>query len=295
MWQCRENTKLRDTALPPDTRTVLTQDMITRGLPPENPATGAIAHIGGYGNYTAEQLHIAQNIALWGVDAIITSGNSSDAATYDEDVGQSYHDWISPYTGIYGASADTNKFWPAVGPVDNLALLQEFFPLLPNNGRYYEVVYGNVHFFVLNSNTAEPDGNTSVSLQAEWLMAKLALSASPWKVVVLHHSPYSLEADNSVMQWPFETWGAHMVLAGSDWFYERITQGNVPFINNGLGGASILAPTVPTDGRHQYSTLHGAGRITGTPLVLTYELVNIEGTEVDTVTLTKTDAGIVIT
>ena len=38
------------------------------------------------------------------------------------------------------------------------------------------------------------------------------------------------------LQWPFEAWGAHAVLAGHDHLYERVTFGNFPYFVNGLGG-----------------------------------------------------------
>lgn len=37
----------------------------------------------------------------------------------------------------------------------------------------------------------EPDGITADSLQAIWLKKQLALSQAPWKIVYMHHSPYS--------------------------------------------------------------------------------------------------------
>lgn len=86
-----------------------------------------------------------------------------------------------------------------------------------------------------------------------------------------------------------------MVLSGSDFFYERTTVGSVVFINNGMGGRAIVPPTVPTEGRHQYTELHGAGRITATPESLLYEFKAVGGTLIDSVSLTKEDTGIVIT
>jgi hypothetical protein len=40
------------------------------------------------------------------------------------------------------------------------------------------------------------------------------------------------------MRWPFQPWGASLVLAGHDHHYERLVRGNLMFCVNGLGGRS---------------------------------------------------------
>ena len=52
----------------------------------------------------------------------------------------------------------------------------------------------------------------------------LAASTAPWKIVYMHHPPYSSSQHGSTpgMQWPFENWGASLVLTGHDHTYERI-------------------------------------------------------------------------
>ena len=57
--------------------------------------------------------------------------------------------------------------------------------------------------------------------------------------MLLHHPPYSsasLHGSESVMQWPFEAWGADAVLAAHDHTYERLIVGGFPYFVNGLGG-----------------------------------------------------------
>lgn len=77
---------------------------------------------------------------------------------------------------------------------------------------------------------------------------QLAASTATWKLVMLHHSPFSSGSNHGSiarLQWPYQTWGADAVLSGHDHLYERILAGSgFPYMVNGLGGASILASTV---------------------------------------------------
>ena len=58
----------------------------------------------------------------WGVDAIVTVGDNNypdgAAATIDANIGQYYHAYIAPYQGTYGAGAEMNRFFPALGNHD---------------------------------------------------------------------------------------------------------------------------------------------------------------------------------
>lgn len=60
---------------------------------------------------------------------------------------------------------------------------------------------------------------------------------------MLHHAPFSSgssHGSNPRVQWPFQAWGADVVLSGHDHLYERILKtGGFPYFVNGLGGASI--------------------------------------------------------
>ena len=75
-----------------------------------------------------------------------------------------------------------------------------------------------------------------------WLKAALAKSDAPFKVVFMHHPPYSSgqHVDSIRMQWPYAEWGADLVLAGHDHTYERLELGGIIFCVNGLGGNETL-------------------------------------------------------
>ena len=65
---------------------------------------------------------VAALIDRWGVDAIVTAGDNNyldgAAETIDANIGQYYYEFIHPYTGAYGAGADTNRFFPSLGNHD---------------------------------------------------------------------------------------------------------------------------------------------------------------------------------
>ncbi|MFC7668159.1 metallophosphoesterase family protein [Hymenobacter humi] len=133
---------------------------------------------------------------------------------------------------------------------------------LPGNERYYDFARGQVHFFVLNSHPSEPDGITVLSRQAQWLRERLAAAPEPWKVVYFHHAPYSSGEHGStlLLRWPFQDWGASLVLAGHDHHYERLVRGDLVYCVNGLGGRSqynmSIAPIAGS--KFRYNADYGA-------------------------------------
>ncbi|GAA4023224.1 hypothetical protein GCM10022409_03810 [Hymenobacter glaciei] len=206
------------------------------------------AAIGDYGYAGPAEQQVAQLVKNWSPEFIITLGDNNydlgDSTTIDQNIGQYYHEYIHHYRGRYGPSASTNRFFPALGNHDyytrNGEAYRDYFTL-PGNGRYYEFVRGDVHFFAVNSDPHEPDGITTSSVQARWLQAQLAASTARWNVVYLHHAPYSSGAHGGTvaLRWPFREWGASVVLAGHDHHYERLIVDGLPYIVNGLGGRSI--------------------------------------------------------
>ncbi|MBC6988861.1 metallophosphoesterase family protein [Hymenobacter sp. BT491] len=212
------------------------------------------AAIGDYGYAGVPERDVAELVKSWNPEFIITLGDNNYeqglASTIDTNIGQYYHQFIAPYRGSYGPGAAVNQFFPSLGNHDTYtkngeAYLRYFS--LPGNGRYYDFVRGQVHFFVLNSTPDEPDGTSSVSTQAKWLKARLAASKSIWKVVYFHHPPYSSGVHGSTpnMRWPFRAWGASLVVSGHDHHYERLQAGGLVYCVNGLSGRSIYGLTEP--------------------------------------------------
>lgn len=204
------------------------------------------AVIGDYGWGTQPEADVARLVRSWGPDFIITLGDNNypkgEGETIDDHIGAYYADYIGSYRGKHGKGSDTNRFWPSLGNHDLMTArgqpYLDYFTL-PGNERYYDFRIGPVHFFVLNSNTREPDGVKEDSRQALWLQGAMAASTASWQIVYMHHPPYSsgTHGPSRYMQWPFKEWGADLVLSGHDHTYERLEVDGLTYVVNGIGGA----------------------------------------------------------
>lgn len=207
------------------------------------------AIIGDYGKAGIDELNVTNLVKYWNPDFILTTGGNNfdfgEKSTIDENIGQYYHPFIHPYSGVYGNGDTVNRFFPTMDEVDwnqpGAAPYLNYFQL-PENERYYDFVKGNVHFFAVSSDSSEPDGNDVNSVQAKWIKEKLENSAEQWNIVYFHHSPFSSDSDygsSEVMRWPFDEWGATAVISGHNNVYERLYINETPYIVNGLGGKAI--------------------------------------------------------
>ncbi len=254
--------------------------------------TLSFAVIGDYGSAGQALAEVSQLIHNWNPHLIITLGDNNypdgEASTIDQNIGQYFHDFIYPYTGSYGQGADSNRFFPSLGNHDwrtnNAQPYLDYFTL-PGNERYYEFVRGPVHFFALDSDPHEPDGNTATSAQAQWLQEHLATSSAPWRVVYFHHAPFSSGAHGNYtpMQWPFKEWGATVVMAGHDHTYERLVVDSLLYFVNGLGGRSIYNfSDPPVDGsQFRYNGDYGAMLVTANRDSMVFRFYNRKGELID--------------
>ena len=260
--------------------------------------TISVAVIGDYGSEGQALADVSQLIHSWNPDIIITLGDNNypdgEASTIDQNIGQYFHDFISPYQGSYGAGADTNRFFPSLGNhdwrTDNAQPYLDYFTL-PGNERYYDFVWGPVHFFALDSDPHEPDGNTADSPQATWLKERLARSTAPWRVVYFHHAPYSSAAHGNYapMQWPFKQWGASVVMAGHDHTYERLVVDSLLYFVNGLGGRSIygFSSNPLPESQFRYNADYGAMLVTANRDSMVFQFYNRQGELIDRAVLTN--------
>lgn len=256
---------------------------------PEPPVRFAV--IGDYGLAGEGEAQVANLINLWGPDLIITTGDNNypdgEGETIDANIGQYYQQYIYPYRGAYGPGADRNRFFPTLGNHDwntlNAQPYLDYFTL-PGNERYYEYTWGPVHFFAVSSDSREPDGVGRSSPQAKWLQERLAAATLPWKVVYFHQPPFSSGYHGSVdwMRWPFNEWGADLVLTGHDHTYERLEIDELTYIVNGLGGGPIYPFGFPLPGSQiRYNNDHGALLIEATLNQLMGTFISIDGTNSD--------------
>jgi tartrate-resistant acid phosphatase type 5 len=257
-----------------------------------------LAIIGDYGLAGPIEAEVANLVHSWAPDAIATTGDNNypngEARTIDDNIGQYYADFIHPYQGDYGPGAIENHFFPSPGNhdwnSDNLAPYLEYF-MLPGNERYYDVRLEALHLFIIDSDSREPDGVSADSIQARWLQTALTASDAHWKIIVMHHSPYSSGQHGSVkwMRWPFAEWGATAVIAGHDHVYERMMIDGFPYFINGLGGSPnryiFLLPLPGSEVR--FRTAHGAMRLQATSRELLFEFVTVNGEIIDTYRLSS--------
>ncbi len=218
---------------------------------PEPKVLYRFAAIADYGTNDSAERSVAVLAKSWKPDFFITLGDNNyeygQAETIDANIGKYYGEYIGQYHGSFGNGAVQNRFWPSLGnhdwntmPGGSVQPYLDYFPALPNNGRYYDFVIGDVHFFSIDSDKHEPDGITFDSLQGHWLQDRLKAATECYKVVYFHHPPYSSgNPDYTVesMRWPFRDWGADLVLSGHQHQYERMQIDGVTYVVAGLGGA----------------------------------------------------------
>ena len=263
----------------------------------EAPDIFRFAVIGDYGTGEQPEADVVALVKSWNPEFIITTGDNNypngEASTIDQNVGQFFHEFIYPYQGGNGDGALENRFFPSLGNHDWYAEdaqpYLDYFAL-PGNERYYEFIWGPVHFFVLDSDTHEPDGADINSTQAAWLQSQMEVSDYPWKVVYMHHPPYSSGLHGSIerMQWPYAEWGADVVISGHDHIYERISRDGITYFVNGLGGRSKYLFFGTMEGSQvRYNQDYGAMLVEASDTRIRFQFINRQGVQIDAFELTQ--------
>ncbi|MBK8443446.1 MAG: metallophosphoesterase [Sphingobacteriales bacterium] len=219
------------------------------------PADVEFAVIGDYGKNTPEAQQVAAMVQSWQPAFIITVGDNvyemfGDASTYHNLVGSLYCDYIynpdAPEAlrcNGEAAQAHQNRFFPSVGNhdyyVDGTLNPYKTYFTLPGAEEYYDFVWGQVHFFMINSGK-NGDSTCCASTQSRLLRKKICFSEEPYKIAVLHHPPFSVadHGNNENMQtWNFEEWGITAVISGHDHTYQRIQRKSTgfPYFLSGVG------------------------------------------------------------
>jgi hypothetical protein len=264
----------------------------------EQSASFRFAVIGDYGDDSTAEGDVATLVKSWSPDIIVTTGdnnyNDGAADTIDKNIGKYYREFIYPYKGSFGDGAQVNRFFPSLGNHDwNTPDAQPYLDYftLPGNERYYDFTWGSVHFFIIDTDPHEPDGYKWDSVQADWLKVGLTSSNYLWKIVVMHHPPYSSGHHGSQewMQWPFADWGADVVLAGHDHTYERISlPDDILYFVNGLGGKSIYEfPDIVEGSQLRYNGDYGAMLVDVSLGKIRFRFINRQGEVIDDVDLVK--------
>jgi predicted phosphodiesterase len=148
---------------------------------------------------------------------------------------QNYQDQVRDYYA--------QKLVPATGNHDyenGIAKFDEFFAIDSNSRTYVYKARSGVDFFLLDSTAGLASKATRLQQQT-WLARELAQSEANFKVVVLHHPPYSSGKHGSTRryQWNYAELGADLVLSGHDHTYERIARRGGMYAIAGTGGAKL--------------------------------------------------------
>jgi tartrate-resistant acid phosphatase type 5 len=265
--------------------------------PSATPVPLRFAVIGDYGEGNQAEQDVADLVKSWNPELVITVGDnnypSGAAETIDDHIGRFYSEFIHPYKGAFSPGAEQNLFFPTLGNHDwDTATAQAYFDYftLPGNERYYDFVWGPVHFFAVSSDSREPDGVSRVSPQAQWLQERLTASSSPWKIVYFHHPPYSSGYHGPVdwMIWPFAEWGASAVLSGHDHTYERLLVDSIPYFINGMGGGPIYYFIQTQPGSEvRYNDDYGAMLVTADEARIIFQFITRRGEVIDEYSLLR--------
>jgi len=291
-------------------------------------STGTVfAIIGDFGDDDQEEVKLAALVKSWDPAFIVTSGDNwygplnglgdLTLSSLDQVVGKYFQEFIFPYIGSYGSGGDAQALHVCLGnhdfdPVGRRALELQYFNLAKS---YYTVVKGPVQFFLYDSGydssqvNQEPDGIALGSVQALWLQAQLALSTAQFRVVVLHHPPFTsckssilvppLAGDGTLsypaLRLPFKDWGADAVISGHAHLYERLLHDGIPYIINGAGGRSgtmpeepaLFADTLQPESVVRYNSAFGAQRCVVDCSSLTMQFINFDGELIDEVVISK--------
>jgi diadenosine tetraphosphatase ApaH/serine/threonine PP2A family protein phosphatase len=117
------------------------------------------------------------------------------------------------------------------------------------------------------------------------LRAQLTASTSRWKVVYMHHAPFSSgpHGSTSRVQWPYRDWGADLVLAGHDHTYERVDRDGLPYVVVGLSGRSPydFGSAAVAGSKIRFNQGHGAALIDADATRLRVRFVTADGAVLD--------------
>jgi len=202
----------------------------------------------------------------------------------------------------YRASLPRMTFWPALGNHDigtrNGGPALSVFSV-PANGprgvqpeRNYSFDYGNVHVAAFDSNAPTEVLRETIG---PWLQRDLEQSRRTWKIVFMHHPPFSSGQHGETpkirdVMVPFIARArADLVFSGHDHAYERTKpRDGVTYIVSGNGGARLY----PRRSHHDYTAVfynqrHGLTLVTVDGHSLSLRHVNVEGQEIDRLELRK--------
>lgn len=235
-----------------------------------------VAVIGDFGSGDGNEQAVADLVRASSAAAVVTTGDN----VYDD---RGYARLVGDYYGPWVVGED---LLPATGNHDHeqgIADFDAYFDYL--DGRHvYAAGRGGMRFFFLDSTVALESADV-LARQRAWLKRALQTSKARWKIVVLHHPPFSSSSAHGStpeFQWPFGAWGADLVLSGHDHVYERIVRNGTTYVVNGAGGKDLYPFGSPVAGSvARFNAGHGALFLSATPTALRGEFRAVDGSVVD--------------
>jgi predicted phosphodiesterase len=191
---------------------------------------------GDFGDASPEQVatatQMAKTRATFPFEIAVTTGDNLLGSERPQDFRNKFE---TPYKPLLDAGV---TFYATLGNHD--AQEQRYYKLFNMNGKLYysfKAPKQDVRFFMLESTYMDPD-------QVKWIENELKTSTEAWKIVVLHHPPYSSGATHgsslslrATLEPMFVKYGVSVVLTGHDHIYERVKpQQGITYFVIGSGG-----------------------------------------------------------
>jgi acid phosphatase type 7 len=142
---------------------------------------------------------------------------------------------------------DSCRFYPSFGNHERRSYLMDERFTLPNNGKWYSVNIGKIHFVVID-NYSDFSSNSE---QYKWLVSDMASSQNYlFRLVVMHLPVYSsglhqtkVKKLKNTLVPLFEKYNVDIVFSGHNHCYEKACANNVFYITTAGGGAPLYPKT----------------------------------------------------
>jgi predicted phosphodiesterase len=193
---------------------------------------------------------------------------------------------------------------PGNHDIDNSIAWYDYWSQPRNGpGNNYSVDLGDTHWVMLDSNT---HANLQDPALHRWLDHDLKTTTAPWRLVAIHHPPFTSGAHHFAEQQSralchiFQQNNVHAVFSGHDHNYQRshpllyrnsnieITPAGIPYIISGGAGADLSdAANKPQPYTNITKTAHSFTVLDITSEKLELTQIDATGNEIDALTLTS--------
>lgn len=227
----------------------------------------------------------AFDLLLTNGDNAYTSGRNSE---FQRSVFENFGDELAGYGYWPGYGNHDDRRW-AFFNIFNFPRQGEFGGVASGSDHYYAFDYGRAHIIFLDSQASDLDRDGAM---AQWLERDLAASRQPWKLVILHHPPYSKgshDSDSAIdsrgrmvrvrenLLPIIEAGGVDLVVAGHSHSYERSA-----LLSGHFGDSASFDAAMVLDRDSPYcQPLDAEGRARGTLYVVAGSSSTLSGGHLD--------------